>query len=228
MTNNILKRIKLVDFPENQYIRKETKKTQIYLHHTAGSSSPFQVIDFWESNPERIATSFIVAGRPPGGVKAWYDGQIVQAFSSKYWGQHLGVKQSAMPPGSPSSIDLQRNSIGIEITNWGWLKPDSEGRMRTYINSIVPDNDVIDLGIEYRGFRYWHSYTDAQLQSVRDLLVLLCQKWNIPKKFKGNEMFNLNNSALMGEPGIWSHTSVRKDKTDVYPHPKLIEMLKSL
>ena len=31
-----------------------------------------------------------------------------------------------------------------------------------------------------------------------------------------------------GSEGIWSHTNFRKDKSDVYPHPKLIEMLQSL
>jgi hypothetical protein len=34
--------------------------------------------------------------------------------------------------------------------------------------------------------------------------------------------------ANEGGEGIWSHTNFRKDKSDVYPHPKLIEMLKSL
>ena len=34
--------------------------------------------------------------------------------------------------------------------------------------------------------------------------------------------------ANEGAEGIWSHTNFRKDKFDVYPHPKLIEMLQSL
>jgi len=34
--------------------------------------------------------------------------------------------------------------------------------------------------------------------------------------------------ANEGGEGIWSHTNFRKDKFDVYPHPKLIEMLQSL
>jgi len=33
---------------------------------------------------------------------------------------------------------------------------------------------------------------------------------------------------LKGKAGVFTHNSVRKDKVDVYPHPKLIEMLKSL
>ena len=34
--------------------------------------------------------------------------------------------------------------------------------------------------------------------------------------------------ANEGASGIWSHTNFRKDKLDIYPHPKLIEMLQSL
>jgi hypothetical protein len=34
--------------------------------------------------------------------------------------------------------------------------------------------------------------------------------------------------ANEGGEGIWSHTNFRKDKFDIYPHPKLIGMLQSL
>ena len=41
-------------------------------------------------------------------------------------------------------------------------------------------------------------------------------------------MWNLNEDALKGEPGIWSHTSYRPDKSDVSPQENLIKMLKNL
>jgi len=34
--------------------------------------------------------------------------------------------------------------------------------------------------------------------------------------------------ALKNEKGIYTHNSVRRDKSDVYPCPRLIEMLKNL
>ena len=34
--------------------------------------------------------------------------------------------------------------------------------------------------------------------------------------------------ALKGESGVFTHNSVRYDKVDVSPQPKLIEMLRSL
>ena len=39
-------------------------------------------------------------------------------------------------------------------------------------------------------------------------------------------MFEVNTKALRGAPGIWVHVSVRYDKVDIYPHPKLIENAK--
>jgi len=225
---SVLERIRLVDFPDDQYFKEDTPKKQIYLHHTAGNSSPYQVVDYWTGTPDRIATSIIIGGAPPKGVTSWYDGQIVQAFSSRYWGYHLGVKQATIPAGGPSSVDLQKHSIGIEICNWGWVTKQTDGSFKNYVNRMVSEKEVIELAAPYRGYKYWHSYTDAQIQSTRDLLVLLCAKWNIPKEFKGMGMFDINTDALMGKPGIWSHTSVRSDKVDVYPHPKLVQMLKSL
>ena len=38
-----------------------------------------------------------------------------------------------------------------------------------------------------------------------------------------------NEKAYYGKvKGMWTHTNTRKDKFDIYPHPKLIEMLQSL
>lgn len=34
--------------------------------------------------------------------------------------------------------------------------------------------------------------------------------------------------ANRGEAGVFTHNSVRMDKVDIYPHPKMIAMLKSL
>ena len=40
--------------------------------------------------------------------------------------------------------------------------------------------------------------------------------------------FELNTDALKGTAGIWSHTSVRKDKSDMHPQMEVTAMLKTL
>ena len=45
---------------------------------------------------------------------------------------------------------------------------------------------------------------------------------------KKGDAFALNKQALVGAEGVWTHTNVRKDKFDLSPQPKLIEMLSEL
>ena len=81
-------KIKQVPLPESQYIKEVTEKKQIVLHHTAGNSSGPGTIKMWANDDRgRIATCIVISGK--GQSKDTYDGEICQAFSSKYWGYHL-------------------------------------------------------------------------------------------------------------------------------------------
>ena len=40
--------------------------------------------------------------------------------------------------------------------------------------------------------------------------------------------FELDRSALAGAGGLWTHTNVRSDKSDLSPQPLVIDMIKSL
>ena len=42
------------------------------------------------------------------------------------------------------------------------------------------------------------------------------------------DAFTLNKQALVGAEGVWTHTNVRKDKYDLCPQPKMVEMLSNL
>jgi len=224
---SILEKIKWTPLESGQYIREAVSKTTIYVHHTAGSANPYGVLRWWNETPERIATAFVIGGKPTRPSHKWTDGELVQAFSSKYWAYHLGLKQSNLPPGSLSSRELNAQAIGIEICNWGWLDY-RDGKFYTYVNSVVPADEVITLDAPYKGRRHWHRYTDSQIQVCKELIEYLADKFNIPTCYKGDQMFELDIRAFEGEPGIWTHTSVRADKTDCSPQPHLIEMLKSV
>lgn len=216
------------NLPENCYNNKEIPKTMIFIHHTAGGPNPFNVIDGWKSKADKIATAFVVAGKLAKTTDAYKDGDIVQAFSSKHWGYHLGLKNEHFVKYGLKYKELNSNSIGIEICNWGYLTLGSDGQHRTYVNSIVPKEDVVELTTLYKGHKYYHAYSQSQIQATTDLLVYLCDKYNIPKTYHGDKMFEICTEALSGAPGIWTHTSVRPDKFDCWPHQPLIEKLKSL
>jgi N-acetyl-anhydromuramyl-L-alanine amidase AmpD len=212
--------LKQIDFPITQYLREEHPKKQIYLHHTAGRSNGENTFKWWASNPERVATCVCISGI--GAV----DGQIVQGFSSKYWAYHLGIKRSVFDAYGVPYTNLDKYSIGIEICNWGQLSF-TGGKFYNYVGGEVPEKEVIKLDVPYKRHIYFHNYTDAQIESVRQLLVLWNQRYNIPLKYN-EDIWTVTQRALRGEAGVFTHNSVRADKVDIYPHPKMIQMLKSL
>lgn len=211
-------------FPASQYLAEETPKKQIYIHHTAGNANPFAVFTGWASNPERIATCVSVGGKPGSGN--WQDGEVVQGFSSKFWAYHLGLKEATFDKFNLPYRSLDKNSIGIEICSWGQLTL-KNGKFYNYINKIVPADEVCELETLHRGYKYYHNYTDAQIEAVKDLLILWKDKYQIPLTYH-QDIWDVTPRALKGEAGVFTHNSVRFDKVDVYPHPKLVTMLKSL
>lgn len=212
-------------FPASQYIAEEHPKTQIYLHHTAGNPDPFGVFRWWSNTPERVATCISIGGKPKPGQN-WIDGEVVQGFSSKYWGYHLGLKQSVFSYNGLPYKSLDKISIGIEICNWGQLSF-KDGKYYNYVGGVVAAEDVCTLATPFKGYKHFHNYTDAQIAALKEMLLSWRDKYGIPLAYN-EDIWDITKRALKGEPGVYTHNSVRKDKTDVYPHPKLIAMLKSL
>lgn len=213
------------NFPAEQYISKEYGKKQIYLHHTAGNSDPFNVFNDWATTKERIGTCVAIGGKPKG-VGDWIDGEVVQGFSSKFFAYHLGLKQSLFNEYGIPYTSLDEISIGIEICNWGQLTL-SNGKFFNYVNKEINPEDVVTLDKPHRGYKYYHAYTDAQIDAVRELLLLWRDKYDIPIGYNP-DIFDISTRALRGEKGVFTHNSVRPDKVDISPQPKMIEMLQSL
>jgi hypothetical protein len=225
LVKNKFMKLTQTPFPSTQYIAEEHTKKQIYLHHTAGNANPFQVFTSWASNQERIATCVTIGGLPKQGSN-WIDGEVVQGFGSKHWAYHLGLKESTFQKFNVPYRSLDKTSIGIEICNWGQLTIQN-GKFYNYVNREVPANEVCELATPHRGFKYYHNYTDAQIAAVRELLILWKQRYNIPLTYNP-DIWDVTPRSLRGDAGVFTHNSVRYDKVDVYPHPKLIQMLQSL
>jgi N-acetyl-anhydromuramyl-L-alanine amidase AmpD len=231
---DILDKITQIDFPTDQYIDQNSDKAMIFLHHTASSGNPYAVAEYWETNADKVGTAFLIArgkGTHTKG-KVWKDGQIFQCFSSRKSAWHLGVSAKDLArgkPGNQSSSFLNLNTVGIEILNWGGLTL-KDGKYFTYAGSTVPADQVQEYSEGFRGYHFYQKYTPAQLDSVKQLCQYLCDRYNIPKTFKGMEIFDIDKRALRGERGIFTHCSVRppSEKQDCHPQPELIEVLKSL
>jgi hypothetical protein len=220
-----LKKIKQVPLRESQYIKEETPKKQIVLHHTAGNASGVNTISAWDTDDRgRIATCVTISGP---NAKGTHDGEICQAFGSKFWAYHLGIKPEVFKAYKVSYQSLDKIAIGIEICNWGSLTL-KDGKYYNYVNREIAADQVTILETSYKGFKYFHKYSDAQIQSVKDLLIYWKGIYGIDLTFNYDQMFTVNTKALKGENGLYSHNSYRKDKIDIYPCPRMIAMLKTL
>lgn len=224
MANEFLKDIVQVDFSSNEYIKEATDKKQIYLHHTAGNASGVSTFRQWNTDSRgRIATCVCIANT---GAKEG-DGVISQGFSSKNWAYHLGVKRHVFEAYDVPYIPLDKYSIGVEICAWGQLE-EKDGKYYNYVNREVPKDQVCELDSPYKGHRFFHRYSDEQIRSVENLLVYWNGAYGIPIDYNEDRMWNVTREALMGEPGVYTHNSVRKDKIDIFPQPEMIQMLRGL
>lgn len=211
-----IQEIKQVRLKDNQYFAEASPKTQIYLHHTAGNGNAEGVSRYWNGNDSRIATAFIIGE----------NGTIVQCFSSKHWAWHLGIDQEDFARNGAKYSNLNKLSVGIEVCNWGYLKKKGD-KYYNYAGGVVNPSYVTELETPYKGYKYWYKYSDAQIESLRQLVVYLCDTYDIPKDYR-SEIWAIDKEAFKGNKGIFTHNSVRKDKSDMYPCPRVIEMLKNL
>ena len=201
---------------DDQFFQDVHQKKQIYLHHTAGGGNPISVAKYFQQKQERVATAFVIGEK----------GTIVQLFSSKHWAYHLGLKPEVFAEKGVNYQSLDKISIGIEICNFGMLKKQN-GNFINYIGGKVDRSQVTELNGKYKGHIFWQRYTDEQIESTRQLLVYLCDTYGISKEYN-NSIFDIDKRALRGENGIFTHNSVRHDKSDIYPCPRMIEMLQNL
>ncbi|MFT5914800.1 MAG: hypothetical protein ACJAWV_000790 [Flammeovirgaceae bacterium] len=226
-----LSRITLDRLNTREYFQDVNDKKQIYLHHTVSHPSPVNDINSWRSLPYRIGTAILVAGKPYERENYYEDGAIYQTFSSKYWAYHLASHSRANQiPKKYKTVSntrmLERGSIGIEICNAGWLSWEN-GKFYSTFRTVIPEDEVIEYVDKYRNKRFYHKYTEAQIETVRQLIVFFSEVYDIPTDYQ-TDMWDISENALSGKPGIFTHTSVRSDKTDCHPQPELVKMLMEL
>jgi len=209
---------------QGEYLDGPIKPEWLFLHHTAGWHNPYGVIDQWNGDTRGpIGTEFVIGGQSIKGNDHKFDGEIVQAFPHGNWGYHLGVN---------GSQTMHKNSIGVEVCNFGYLI-----NGKTYSGSTVEPSEIVTLTNPFRGYKTWHRYSDKQLFALKDLIYFIGKRDGIDIRkglpslirTKGAEAFDFNVDAYYGRvKGVWTHTNTRKDKTDMFPQQELMDMLVSL
>ncbi len=210
--------------PAGEYKSGPTKKEYVFLHHTAGWNNPYRTIDHWgRDNRGAVATEFVLGGPSIKGNDDKYDGVMVQAFPEGGYGWHLGKN---------GSQHMHTHSVGIEVNNFGWVK---DGK--AYQGTRVEESQIVTLDKPFRGYKTWHRYSDAQIEALRKWILWIGERDSIDirvglpalVKEKGADAFEFNEDAYYGRvKGLWTHTNTRKDKSDMFPQPELLDMLRSL
>jgi N-acetyl-anhydromuramyl-L-alanine amidase AmpD len=220
---------------KGEYYEEINQKNTIYLHHTAGGHRPDWVISTWDTDDEvdktgnktsrSVATAYVIGGISTRNPKEnSFDGKVYCAFDDRYWAHHLGTTLS-------NNRQLNKQSIGIEICNYGPLIKGVDGMFYTYVNNVVPEDQVVTLDKPFRGYKYYHAYTDNQIQAVKDLILTLKSKYpkiELKTPLLTVEGFELDNNATKGIAGIYSHSNCRNDKFDISPQEKMIKMLNTI
>lgn len=209
---------------EDEYLEGQDKPEYIFLHHTSGWHNPFKTVRGWDNDQRgRIGTEFVIGGQSIKGDDLEQDGIVVQAFPPGCWAYHLGRNGSSY---------MHKNSVGIELCNFGYIKTG-----KTWAGTTAHPSQIVELKKPFRGYRFWQKYSDKQLEELKKLLIFIGDRDNIdireglPSLIRqhGIQAFDFNKDAFNGEiRGILSHTNTRKDKTDVFPQQELIDMLLSL
>ena len=213
--------------PKGEYVEGPVSNHYIFLHHTAGNANPYRCIDHWGRDSRgRIATEFVLGGINHRNGNDEYNGVMVQAFPTGAQGFHLGKTGSGY---------MNRHSVGIEICNMGYL--DSK-TMKTYVGSVCQEEQVCELPEHFKDKLHWHNYTEEQIKATEKWIKWVGERDGVDirlglkqyiKKYGPSKGFDFQEDAYYGKVrGLLTHGNVRTGKSDIYPHPDMVDMIMSL
>ncbi|NQY43347.1 MAG: N-acetylmuramoyl-L-alanine amidase [Legionellales bacterium] len=211
---------------KDEYVNRKVKNEYVMLHHTAGGANPYRCIDLWERDKRgRIATEFVLGGQDHKTGSLDYDGVMVQAFPHGNYAYHIGRSGSGK---------MNKSTVGLEICSMGYLDHDHE----TYVGSKAINTQVIELEAPFKKKSYFHRYSDRQMEEVAKWLKFISDRDGIDvtlglkqwiKRYGPVKAFGFQEDAYYGKvKGLLTHGNVRRDKTDVYPDPRLVDIIMSL
>lgn len=207
---------------DSYYYKNKIKKDMIVLHSTAGTLRADMASLTKQDN--HVSVSYVIAR----------SGEIYELFDPVYWSYHLGKGSIG-----GNKVNSAR-SIGIELSNYGPLTKHGEtfetiysqlkytdlsgvekkSKKDVYCNTSEVDEYTI-VDDEFRGYKYFASFTDEQYIALSDLLDYLCKEFDIPKTFiDEDDRFNVFSSASEAKSykGICTHVNYRKSgKWDLGP-----------
>ena len=184
---------------KSYFYQTRTEKKQICLHFTVGVL-PGDIATLTKEN-NHMSVQYVVDRL----------GFVYRLFPDDFWSYHLG--STAIGGNSVMS----KQSIGIEISNYGPLRLKDDKYVDAYGNTYTTDDSLVDA-VSYRGYDFYAKMSDRQKEAVARLMVYLSERHNIPLTFKDciGDVFETAEEAVSFR-GIFCHSNVRKDKYDLPP-----------
>ena len=145
---------------KSYYYQTKTVKKQICLHFTVGVL-PGDIATLTKAD-NHMSVQYVVDRL----------GFIYRLFPDDYWSYHLG--STAIGGNSVMS----KQSIGIEISNYGPLRFKDGNYVDAYGNTYTTDESMVD-SVSYRGYDYYAKMSARQKEAVARLLVYLSNRHNI-------------------------------------------------
>ncbi|MBQ0736149.1 N-acetylmuramoyl-L-alanine amidase [Aquimarina celericrescens] len=181
------------------YYEEVENKTKIVLHFTAGYLKGDIAQLTMPSN--HVSVPFVIAR----------DGTILKLWPSKYWSYHLG--RGAIG----GNTTMSKQTIGIELSNIGFLKKNGSNLVSVYSNTDVycnlnETNFYTKLDTPFRKENYFATYTQKQYHSLSILLKYLTNTYNIPRNFLpvNKRYATLSRNDVESFNGILSHINYRE------------------
>lgn len=198
----------MIDFetyklPDTNYYGDVYDKTQIIVGHSYRTGMSHYGSWIYRLNGKNKKTSTFTIDK---------QGKIFQHFDSKYFSDFIGNQQD-------------KASISITLENTGWFRKDN--MVDRYVdwlghNYKKQPNEV--LMKRWRNYTYWDKYTEPQMESLRNLVIKLCDDHKISKDFIGHNVYDENVDLYKG---ITFRSNYHQESTDVSPAFNM-EVLKNL
>jgi N-acetyl-anhydromuramyl-L-alanine amidase AmpD len=212
--------------PLKNYYQDPQLKKAVVLHHTNGwtvvkgtkDRPSMNHFNWWKSTNKHVSTAYSID----------YKGNVYEHFDPKHWAYHLGIG------GSKRFLDKQ--SIGIEITNEGYMTKHGDdfkwysGPTPIAYNRVNDEPFHIKNG--WRGYNWYAPYSQEQYEATLFLVKYLCDEFNIKKNVIPDNEYHPE--ILDGNfEGIYNHSNVRdypsdRNKWDLSPAFPLKKLLKEL
>lgn len=179
--------------PRENYHTQIFKKTQIVIGHN--SRKDMRHYNGWL---KRLNGNY----KKTSSFTIDLDGKVYQHFDPNYYSDFLEVEQD-------------KSNISILLVNPGWLDLDTNYNIyRDWLGHTYSKKIDNIINKNWRNHDIWVKYTDEQYESLKDLIIDLCDRFNIKKECIGNNVYDENVDIYNG---ITFRSNYSQEIKDVSP-----------